>query len=118
VTFEHTPDGPGDDACGCATSAVDPPIACTLDDAERPERIAAWQAVLAAVEARESIDGGVRLRFRSSDVAGDVAALAAAEQHCCSFFRFSLTIDGRGTALEVTAPPDAIALVHSLFGSM
>jgi hypothetical protein len=33
------------------------------------------------------------------------------------FFRFNLVIDARGIALEATAPPDAIELVHSLFGA-
>jgi DNA-binding transcriptional MerR regulator len=46
----HTPDGPCDDACGCATdaSAGDPPIACTLGDDERQGRAAAWRAQPAA----------------------------------------------------------------------
>lgn len=39
-----------------------------------------------------------------------------AEQACCMFFRFVVTVDDRGAALEVTAPAAAPEIVHSLFG--
>jgi DNA-binding transcriptional MerR regulator len=132
----HTPDGPCDDDCGCASTAADTsaastavrlsvkptaetdaPIACTLGAADMPGRLAAWQAALAPVVSREPITGGVRLVFPPDTAIGDLAELASAEQDCCMFFRFAITIDGRGIALEVTAPPDAIDLVHSLFGA-
>jgi hypothetical protein len=47
----------------------------------------------------------------------DVARLAAAEQDCCRFFSFALTVDERGVALEVRAPDDALSLVEALFGA-
>jgi hypothetical protein len=63
------------------------------------------------------ITGGVRLVFEPDIAVGELAELAAAGQDCCMFFQFAITIDGRGNALEVTGPPYAIDLVHSLFGA-
>ena len=59
--------------------------------------------------------GNVKFDAYVSDI-GELARLAAAEQHCCSFFRFAITVDGRGVALEVAAPSDALDLVSALFG--
>lgn len=132
----HTPDGPCDDECGCATpvdgtgssarsveltaqplNASDPPIACTLAASDMPARLEAWDAVLAPVIARASIENGIRLVFPTGASLAPLAELTAAEQECCMFFRFAITIDSRGTALEVTAPAEAIDLVYSLFGT-
>ena len=46
----------------------------------------------------------------------NVIRLAAAEQDCCRFFGFAITVDDRGVALEVRAPHDALDVVHALFG--
>jgi DNA-binding transcriptional MerR regulator len=132
----HTPDGPCDDECGCATradetvsspspvqltakplTASDPPIACTLAASDWPARLEAWHDVLAPVIARAGIDNGVRIVFPNGDSLAQLAELVAAEQACCTFFRFAITVDARGAALEVTAPPEAIDLVYSLFGT-
>lgn len=123
----HTPDGPCDDDCGCVSSGDAPnattgliqltanpatvaeaPIVCTLGASDVPARGKAWHAALTAVISRESIDGGVRLQFAPETAVGDLAELAAAEQNCCMFFRFALTVDSRGVALEVTAPPKPV----------
>ena len=45
----------------------------------------------------------------------ELIRLAAAEQDCCQFFTFAITIDSRGIALEVRAPRDALPVLHSLF---
>ena len=113
---QHTPDGPCDDDCGCTKPAIGvaPPIDCTLDAADMPARLADWQAALASAVSRESIDNGVRLTFPPGTSLGALADLIIAEQECCMFFRFAITVDARGAALEVTAPPEAIDLVHTL----
>jgi hypothetical protein len=80
-------------------------------------RIADWQSLLAHVERREAIDGGVRSVFARSVPIGEVMRLVAAEQDCCQFFRSAITVDTRGVALEVRAPQDAIDMVESMFGS-
>ena len=102
----HTPDGPCDDSCGC----VSEPLMCTLGSADLPGRLQEWRDVTAHVTARTPIDGGIRLELDADTSPGDRAALMAAEQSCCSFFAFALTVDGRGVALEVRAPAEALAL--------
>ena len=91
-------------------------IACSLDGEGVAERVREWQGVLKHVRAREAVDGGMRLVLSPGAPVGEVAALAVAEHDCCPFFAFALTVDGRGAALEVTAPPDAAELVSTLFG--
>ena len=118
----HRPEGPCDDRCGCtsdpATTATsvsmmaEPlgdgavPIACTLAAEAMPGRLEDWQGVLGFVRARTPIDGGVRLELDLSAPLPEIARLAAAEQDCCRFFAFAITIDPRGLALEVRAPDD------------
>jgi DNA-binding transcriptional MerR regulator len=126
----NTPDGPCDETCGCTTDSAETaaviltarpsnpaPIACTLDGSEMPDRIAEWQALLSTVLTRSAVPGGVRLTFSDDVPLAEVARLAAAEQDCCRFFSFALTLDERGTALEVRAPEDALPLVEALFGA-
>lgn len=133
---QHRPDGPCDDHCGCiagpdqpvdsrtqpivlATKGVAddaPVIACTLSAASLKGRLDDWRALLAHVERREPIDDGIRSVFAPSVALDELIRLVAAEQDCCQFFRFAITVDSRGVALEVRAPDDAQALVDSLFG--
>lgn len=134
----HRPDGPCDDTCGCvsdnvagptthdravalgakpaATAAEATPIACTLAPTVMPGRFDEWEAVLAHVTARESIAGGIRATLGPAAPLADVIHLTAAEQECCRFFEFAVTVDRRGVALEVRAPDEALPVVHSLFG--
>ena len=79
-------------------------------------RIADWNALLAHVERRERIEGGVRCVFAPSVPTDALIRLVAAEQDCCQFFRFAITVDTPGVALEVRAPADAEAIVESMFG--
>ena len=93
------------------------PIACSLDQAARAQRATDWHAVAARVVSRDDIDGGVRLGLAGDAPLGAIAELAAAEQACCPFFAFSLTLDGRGAALEVRAPAEGLPMVQALFGA-
>jgi len=130
----NTPDGPCDDTCGCTTEpdlsaapgiapspepsgAADQPIACTLGAERLDDRLADWQAVLAEAMTREPIDHGARARFAPDVDVAALAALARAEQDCCRFFTFVLTIDTDGVALEVTGPPDAEPIIAALVGA-
>jgi hypothetical protein len=129
-------DGPCDADCGCSTAPTAtsqstaspvtfvprrltdeaPPIACSLGAGDMQARIADWQAVLALVEARVPLASGVRLEFGEAQPLWERARLAAAEFGCCPFFGFAVTIDSRGLALEVTAPPDGQDLLAGVFG--
>jgi MerR family transcriptional regulator, copper efflux regulator len=103
----HTPDGPCDDACGCAGAPASdgPPIVCTLGADELPGRVADWRATLAAATAREETPGGVRLRFdrATTDVAA-LAGLAAAENDCCRWATFTIAIGPDEVTMEIIGP--------------
>jgi DNA-binding transcriptional MerR regulator len=116
-------DGPCDDGCACLATTplagppTEVPIACTLDPAAMPERLDDWRDVLAmATTRRSTADGGLRIELDDRVDVADLARLVAAEQRCCAFFSFALTVDQRGTALEVRAPDGAAAAVAELFG--
>lgn len=134
---QHRPDGPCDERCGCVSDpdpdapavrqlvalttkpavTETPPIACSLGSGELRNRIDEWQAVLGHVDRREPIAGGVRAVFAPTVPLHELIRLTAAEQDCCQFFAFAITVDTRGIALEVTAPADALGIVESLFGA-
>ena len=123
----HRPTGPCDDRCGCtATSTVlvgpkpaavaEVPIACTLPADAMPGRMDDWDRLLDHVCGRSAVDGGVRLDLRTGVAIDELVRLAAAEQECCRFFSFAITVDERGVGLEVRAAGDGLAVVHALFG--
>jgi MerR family copper efflux transcriptional regulator len=113
----EAPSTPCDESCVCLTDELDEAVACTLPAGEVPQRMADWQSVLDRVVDRTPIDGGVRLSLAPGTPLPDVAALVQAEQKCCAFFSFALTVDGRGTGLEVRAPATATDAVTALFGA-
>lgn len=140
VTLErHRPDGACDSECGCVSDSVEdqpvaapvqainsmskpagagePAIACSLSAGLLKGRVADWQSLLAHVERRGRIDGGIRCVFAASVPTAELIRLVAAEQECCQFFRFAITADTRGIALEVRAPEDAQSIVESMFGA-
>jgi hypothetical protein len=98
------------------------PIACTLDRAAGERQLAEWQSLLnqtnlnGGVRSRTSIEGGVRLEFGSDVNLTELSRLVTAEQGCCQFFSFAITVDRRGIGLEVRAPLDARDVVAALFG--
>lgn len=99
----------------------DPVIACTLTADDVPARLEAWAAALDRVTARTAVDRTgadttLRLSFADGVEVAALAGLVAAEQRCCSFFRFAITVDERGVGLEVGAPADAASITAGLFG--
>jgi hypothetical protein len=96
----------------------DPAIACTLAPDAMPDRLADWRALLDRARARIPMsDGGLRVELGADVSIEALARLVAAEQGCCAFFSFAITVDSRGTALEVRAPEDASEIVTALFGA-
>ena len=62
-----------------------------------PDRFAEWEAQLARVRARgATAEGRLRLEFDDDVSVPELASLVAAEQHCCAFLAFAITIDHRG----------------------
>jgi MerR family transcriptional regulator, copper efflux regulator len=134
----HRPDGACDAECGCVTEPAGPShaassstavllstkpapshgseIACTLSAGSMRGRIGDWQALLAHVDRRERIDGGLRCVFDQSVPGGELMRVVTAEQSCCQFFAFAITVDSRGVGLDVRGPDDARAVIDSMFG--
>lgn len=123
-------DGPCDDTCGCISDPsprsapvtlgakpAEVPIACSLGAGELRGQLAEWASLLGAASDRQPIPGGLRVTFADGAPLQELARLVAAEQRCCPFFAFAITVDRRGTALEVTAPEDAQDLVTAAFGA-
>ena len=81
-----------------------------------PDRLADWDAVKRHTKATIELGpASVRLEFDATVEVTDLARLVVAEQQCCAFFSFAITVDWRGLALEVSAPDEAV--VTSLFGA-
>ncbi|WP_236246997.1 heavy metal-responsive transcriptional regulator [Streptomyces sp. CC210A] len=96
----------------------DVPVACTLGGAELGERTEQWRTLVGKAEDREEIPDGVRLSFPAGiELAGEVAALAAAEQGCCAFFDFTLHLTPTALQLDVRAPESAAGMLADLFGA-
>ena len=131
----HRPDGPCDDRCGCVNDASmidtaqlvtlgtkpegvagEMSTACTLGSQAMQSRLDEWQRLLEHVEDREAIEGGLRATLAPATPLTELTRLIAAEQECCQFLAFAITIDSRGVALEVRSPLDALPVLHSLFG--
>ena len=123
-------DGPCGEGCACLKDASHakpvavalgvrsdgPPISCTLDQAATRGRVSDWRAVLDDVDHRiTGHDGSLRLEFDSGLDIIELARLVDAEQRCCAFFSFSITVDSRGIALEVSAPEDGTDMISALF---
>ncbi len=81
-----------------------------------PDRLAEWASVLSTATGRTAIDDGLRINFGADVDFGDLGRLIGAEQHCCAFFQFALTVDANGTVLEVRAPELAADMFTELFG--
>ena len=85
-----------------------PPIACTLDGGSMPDRLADWRALLDHTRSRvTTADGALRIEFEDHVPVGDLAQLVAAEQNCCAFFAFAITVDQRGVPPSRCGPPKA-----------
>ena len=139
-------DGPCDDSCGCTAAtpgaggsgcrpdaggstpspkrddtvplpdSPTPPMNCSLPDADREARIAAWKALLGTAT-RDTAPGPLRLRFVTPAPLAEIVQLAEAEHACCGFFTFMITIDTRGVTLEVTAPADRQTMLQHVFAT-
>ncbi|MEU8614554.1 hypothetical protein AB0C29_41865 [Actinoplanes sp. NPDC048791] len=97
------------------------PDACTLPTAERPLRLAEFDALFATAVRRVDRVGPTRARLRLTGPAGlgaTVRDLTARETACCSFFTFTMTPEpaGEGEALilDVEVPAQYADVLASL----
>lgn len=133
-------DGPCGDECACTTATTsppdpvpvtlgprpataawraEPPVACTLGPDEQADRVADWRALLGPAAARTATPAGAwRVELDEDADLSELARLVRAEQRCCPFFSFAITVDARGVAVEVDAPDGAADLAATLFSSV
>lgn len=93
------------------------PQACTLPTAERPLRLAEFDALFAeaVTEVRPDGPGRVLMALRPEPrVAGRAAELAARETGCCSFFAFTLSAAGGELNLQVSVDDRHIEVLDAL----
>lgn len=93
-------------------------IACTITDAEIPDRIAIIERMRAAVIDLERTDHGFILHFQPDgddpdDLRADIDRFMVDEQRCCEFWGFALDTTG-GLRLRWDGPPAARDLIDSL----
>ena len=96
------------------------PLACTLGPADGPTRLLRWQHLHeTAAPVAQLRDGELEVRYQPVTGAyEELTALAAAEQACCSFVMWSVTMSDRQPVLRVTAPseaPDAVKPIAVMF---
>jgi DNA-binding transcriptional MerR regulator len=138
------PPGPCGPDCGCVSATADSPgaipvpltrsrpgawdsqpdawrlqpVTCTLSGAQLTARTERWQDLMRQCETRQQAPDGLRLIFPlTSELAGEIASLAAAEQQCCSFFDFTLQLTAATLVLTVRAPEAADDVLAALFGA-
>ncbi len=93
-----------------------PPIACTLDAAERPRRERDIRRLgRDALMSVDRNDRTVTLRFRpETGVRERVEAIAAAEGDCCAFLSFEVSAGPEAITLTIDAPAGGEPMMNEL----
>jgi hypothetical protein len=99
---------------------MEPPIACTLTDAEmRERRKTLLNAFRGAVLGTTSVPLGYAYRFEpTSEVLVQLTTLIDLERQCCRFLTFKIIVEpgNQPISLEITGPPEAKPLIADFFG--
>ena len=95
---------------------VTPPIACTLDPAQMPQRGDEIRALgRDGLEAVERGERHVTLRFRPDPaIRKRVEGIVTAESRCCAFLHLTLADADDATVLTIAAPEGAEPAAHQL----
>jgi hypothetical protein len=93
--------------------STEPPIACTLTEAELPARRAEMAAIARDLVSADAHAAGGVLRFRpGARTRQRVAAFVEAESRCCAFLRMQLRDDPDALTLTVAGPAGSEAVVQ------
>lgn len=90
--------------------------ACTMPSAERPRRLAEFDALFAtAVRRVERRGSDVRMHLSGEEgLVGKVRDLTARESSCCWFFIFAVDGTDQNLTLDVSVPPARQAILDAL----
>ena len=102
------------------SSFMEPPIACTLTEAEmRERRDTILDSVRKTALSVTPLSLGYTYRFRpGTETLAQLARLIDLERRCCPFltFRIAVESDDQSICLEITGPPGARMIIADLFG--
>jgi hypothetical protein len=102
--------------------AMEPPIACTLNDPEmRERRRTILDGFRSATLEVTSLPLGYAYHFApTSAVLAQIVNLVDWERQCCPFLTFNITVaaGNQTICLEITGPPEAKPMIADFFGSL
>jgi len=96
-----------------------PPIACTLTEAERPARRAEMTVIARDLVSAETHAAHAVVRLRpAAGTRERVAAFVAAESRCCAFLRMELREDPEALTLTIDGPAGSEPVVRELVAGL
>ena len=97
---------------------IEPPIACTLSEAEMPARRAEMAVIARDLVSAHAEAARGELRFRSAAQTRErIAAFVAAESRCCPFLRLELRDEAGVLTLTIEGPAGSEPVVHELLAA-
>ena len=91
------------------------PVACTISNAEIPERVATIERMRDAMRSVDRTSTGLLLHFPDvADVRADLSSFVVDEKRCCQFWGFAVTDEPGGIALRWDGPPAVDDLLDRL----
>lgn len=93
------------------------PLACVLTPGALADRRRAWQGLAdRALAAKRPTPQGVQLTYATQEgVEAQLRELAGLEAECCAWATWVVRGNGEQVVLEVTAPPEAVEVLQSMF---
>ena len=90
------------------------PIACTISEADIPERLALLERLRTAHTSLERTEAGLQLHFPLDDgVDADVGSFAVDEKRCCQFWGFEI-LETDGLVLRWDGPAGVSAALDQI----
>jgi len=98
---------------------TEPPIACTLTEAQMPARRAEMAAIARDLVCADAQATRTVLRFRAAPGTRErVADFVAAESRCCAFLRMELRDERDALTLTIDGPAGSEPVVDELVSAM
>jgi len=91
------------------------PVACTISNAEIPERVALVERMRTAATSLDRTATGLLLHFPDRpEIRADLATFVVDEKRCCQFWGFAIVDEPGGVALRWDGPPAVDSLLDKL----